>query len=303
MRRTRPGFTLLEVVVALAILGLSLMAIYDLNAGAVAMHAYSKKLTVASLLARSKMSDLEQDLYDKGFNSDDEEKSGDFSEEGWSSFKWRAKIVAPKTDGVSPDQLLGAIFNLPIGGGSDGTSDILKTLFGGGSSGSTPSALGATSASTTGTSAPTPTQTGLGGLGGIGAGLIQTQFTQLVDQITKAVREVQLTVTWKDGKQVETLDIVTHVVSLGPGGDRNGNLAAAAQAAATSAQGGYVNARTGAPVPNPQPGPNGQMTDPMTGDLAIPRSQFPGAGSVLGGPTSGSPASRPNPFRSATGVK
>jgi len=229
MRTVRSGFTLLEVVVALAILGLSLMAIYDLNAGAVAMHAYSKKLTVASLLARSKMTDLEQDLYDKGFNADDEEKSGDFSDEGWSSFKWRAKIVAPKTDGVSPDQLLGAIFNIPLGGSSDGSDGLFKMLGLGGGSSTPTSATGST------TSAPTPTQSGLGGLGGIGAGLIQTQFTQLVDQITKAVREVQLTVTWKDGKQVETLDIVTHVVSLGPGGDRNGNLHAAARPAATSA--------------------------------------------------------------------
>ncbi len=299
MRTVRSGFTLLEVVVALAILGLSLMAIYDLNAGAVAMHAYSKKLTVASLLARSKMTDLEQDLYDKGFSTDDEEKSGDFSDEGWSSFKWRAKIVAPKTDGVSPDQLLGAIFNIPLDGSSDGSGGLLRMLGLGGSSSTPTSATGST------TSAPTPTQSGLGGLGGIGAGLIQTQFTQLVDQITKAVREVQLTVTWKDGKQVETLDIVTHVVSLGPGGDRNGNLQAAAQAAATSAQGGYVNARTGAPVPNPRPGPNG-MTDPITGDPAVLRSQFQGGPQPLfpGGPQS-SPTTppRPNPFRSATGVK
>src|SRR5712692_5878851 len=105
------GFTLLEVIVSMAILGLALMAIFDLNAGAVAMHAYTKKLTVASLLARSKMIDIEQDLYDKGFNNDDEEKSGDFSDEGWSSFKWRAKILAPRTQGVSPEQLIGAIFN------------------------------------------------------------------------------------------------------------------------------------------------------------------------------------------------
>src|SRR5262245_51910813 len=107
MRASRAiGFTLLETMVALAILALSLMAIFRLNSGAVSMHAYSKKLTVASLLARSKMTDLEQELYDKGFNNDDEEKTGDFSDEGWSSFKWRAKIIAPRTDGVSPGQII-----------------------------------------------------------------------------------------------------------------------------------------------------------------------------------------------------
>ena len=118
MRRTR-GFTLLETVVALAILALALMAIFDINSGAVSNHAYAKKLTVATLLARSKMTDLEQQLYDDGFAADDKEESGDFSREGWSQYKWRAKVIAPKTDGVSPEQLVGAIFNLPIGEGGD----------------------------------------------------------------------------------------------------------------------------------------------------------------------------------------
>jgi general secretion pathway protein I len=44
----------------------------------------------------------------------------------------------------------------------------------------------------------------------------------LVDQITKSVRKVHLTVYWKDGTQTESLDLVTHMVSLGPGTDRNG---------------------------------------------------------------------------------
>jgi general secretion pathway protein I len=273
----RSGFTLLEVVVALAILGLALMAIYDLNAGAIANHAYSKKLTVASLLARSKMTDLEQELYDKGFSTDDEEKSGDFTDEGWSNFKWRAKILAPRTDGVSPQQLLSAIFNIPLGGSSDGAFGALSALFGGSSTTS-----GSTSTSTpagSSTSGPTPPSGATSLFGGLSANLLQTQFTQLIDQITKAVREVHLTVTWKDGKQVETLDVVTHVVSLGQGGDRNGNLAAAAQQAAQNALGGLVNARTCAPVQNPRPGPNGQLVDPLTGDPVIPAAQCrPGGG-------------------------
>jgi len=277
-RRTR-GFTLLETMVALAILALSLMAIFRLNSGAISMHAYSKKLTVASLLARSKMTDLEQELYDKGFNNDDEEKTGDFSDEGWSSFKWRAKIIAPRTDGVSPDQILGAIFNIPMGSGSSqGPLGAISALFGGSGSGTTPAA---------GTTPPSggPLPPGAQPQGGLGpmAGLIQTQFTQMVDQITKAVREVHLTVTWRDGKQLESIDLVTHVVSFGPGGDRNGNLQVAAATAA--ANNTMVNARTGAPVPNPRPGPNG-LIDPATGDPVITLEQWQQQhpGSPFGGP-------------------
>jgi general secretion pathway protein I len=68
------------------------------------------------------------------------------------------------------------------------------------------------------------------------AGLMQGQFNQMVDQLTKAVREVHLTVSWREGKQLETLDLVTHVVSMGPGSDRNGNLQAAQLNAAVNAQ-------------------------------------------------------------------
>jgi len=247
MKRTR-GFTLLEVVVALAILGLALMAIFDLNAGAVSNHVYTKRLTVASLLARSKMTDLEQDLYDDGFKLDDEEKSGDFSDEGWTQFKWRARIIAPKTDGVTPDQLIGAIFNLPIGDTSGGDPlGGLAGLFGG-------------SGGKDGASSGGPQAAGLGGMGGAAMGMAQPMFTQMVEQITQTVREVHLTVYWQEGTQVESIDLVTHVVSLGPGSDRNGG-AAATQGGGSDNQ--WVT-QDGRPVANPIPGPNGIMLDPET---------------------------------------
>ncbi|MBJ6763164.1 prepilin-type N-terminal cleavage/methylation domain-containing protein [Myxococcaceae bacterium JPH2] len=254
MRRTR-GFTLLEVVVAMAILSLALMAIFDLNSGAVANHAYTKRLTVAALLARSKMTDLEQKLYDEGFHNDDDEDSGDFSEEGWPQFKWRARIIAPRTQGVSPDQLIGAIFNLPMGGGGDGDGlGGLAAMFGGGGD------------KKGGDSASGMTQ-GMNGLQGSAMSMAQPMFTQMVDQLTKSVREVHLTVYWKDGKQVESMDVVTHVVSLGPGGDRNGSTPftpnPGTQSQATSGQ--WVDPSTGMIVQNPVPGPDGRtMLDPTT---------------------------------------
>ena len=69
------------------------------------------------------------------------------------------------------------------------------------------------------------------------ASLMQGQFSQMVDQLTKTVREVHLTVSWPEGSKMETLELVTHVVSLGPGGDRNGNLQASAQQAVGAATG------------------------------------------------------------------
>ena len=247
----RSGFTLLETMVAMAILSVALMAIFDLNAGAVSNHVYTKRLTVASLLARSKMTDLEQKLYDDGFEADDDEQSGDFSDEGWPQFKWRARIIAPKTDGVTPDQLIGAIFNLPMGGGGDSGDPLggLAGLFGGGAGGDKGGASGSTT-----TSSP---------LGGAAMGMAQPMFTQMVDQLTKAVREVHLTIYWKEGTQVESVDVVTHVVSLGPGGDRNGGFTPNAGGGTAGAENQWVDAN-GRVVDNPIPGPNGQMLDPNT---------------------------------------
>jgi general secretion pathway protein I len=254
MRRTR-GFTLLETVVALAILAMALMAIFDINSGAVSNHAYAKKLTVATLLARSKMTDLEQTLYDEGFSNDDKEESGDFSQEGWDNFKWRAKIIAPQTDGVSPDQLIGAIFNLPIGEGGDLGG--LASMFGGGG----------------GKDDKGGPQQGMNPMAGAAMGMAQPMFTQMVQQITQTVREVHLTVYWKDGTQVESLDLVTHVVSLGPGSDRNGGFQPNNGTQQNDLSNQWVNPSTGFIVQNPVAGPGG-MVDPATGQTLMRRSDW-----------------------------
>lgn len=283
MSTPRRAFTLLEVVVALSILGLSLMAIFEINSQAVYSHVYAKKLTVATLLARSKMTDLEQELIDKGFSADDDEDAGDFSDDGWPSYKWRAKIIAPKTQGLSPDQLIGALFALPMGGGEDGAPDLssLGALFGG-SGGAKKPASGA------GGSSGADQGGGLLAMLGPAASLAQGQFQQLVDTLTKSVREVHLTVTWKEGKLTESFDLVTHVVSLGPGSDRNGNPGAQAGVAGApgSGQGGFVRQDNGLPVPNPVPGPGGGMVDPRDNAPVIPADQFAGsrAGNLLQNP-------------------
>jgi general secretion pathway protein I len=252
MSTRRAGFSLLEVVVAMAILSLSLMAIFRLNSGAVAMHAYTKRLTVATLLARSKMTDIEQELYDKGFNVDDQDESGDFSDEGYTSFKWRARIIAPKTEGLSSEQLISAVFGLPG----------LGSLFGG--SGSSPGgSTAASAASTLASSSGGPTAgllaPGASLAGGMGAmsGMLQGPLTQMTQQLTQAVREIRLSVSWKDGRTPESIDLVTHIVSLAPGDERNGVSASASGTTPGSPTGttGTTPTMPGT-TPNPLGNPN-----------------------------------------------
>ena len=285
----RRAFTLLEVVVALAILGLALLAIFDLNAGAVASHAYAKRITIATMLARSKMTDIEQELYDKGFDADDREIQGDFRAEGWEAYTWKAQILAPRTTELSPDKLLEMLFNLPPG--KDGASS-LAALLGGGRDGGVGSALSSLSSSGglaqlaqtyTSQSGPTagplgPGATAASGLSALGpfAALAQTQMQQLLQQIQQSVREVHLTVSWKEGKRTESVDVVNDVFSMRQGSDRNGT-----PGAALSSTPGTPGA-PGVPGAPPIPGAPGAQGFP---------GQFPGFNtggqSIFSGPTRG----------------
>jgi general secretion pathway protein I len=286
----RRGFTLLEVVVALAILGLALLAIFDMNAGAVASHAYAKRLTVATMLARSKMTDIEQELYDKGFDIDDREISGDFRGEGWEAYTWKAQILAPRTTEVSPDKLIESLFNLPPG--ANGVAG-LAALLGSGRDGGTGGATGGISQQLSqysnalsgpgGALPPGATQaSGLAALGPF-AGLAQTQMTNLLQQIQKGVREIHLTVSWKDGKRTESVDFVTDVFSLRQGSDRNGTPGAA------------LNSTTGVPgAPGTGVSPAGLVPGQSPFGQQNPFNQPPG------GPNTGFPPNSQGPIRGNT---
>jgi general secretion pathway protein I len=284
----RRGFTLLEVVVALAILSLALMAIFDMNAGAVASHAYAKRLTVATMLARSKMTDIEQELYDKGFDIADREISGDFRAEGWEAYTWKAQILAPQTTEVSPDKLIESLFNLPPGAnGVAGLAALLGSGRDGGIGGATGgisqqlSQYGGALGGAAGNALP-PGATQASGLAALGpfAGLAQTQMTNLLQQIQKGVREVHLTVSWKDGKRTESVDFVTDVFSLRQGSDRNGTPGAALNSTAgvPGAPGTGVPGAPGTGVP----GPGGVPGNPFA-----PGGLNTGGQSIFSGPTTG----------------
>jgi general secretion pathway protein I len=189
MTRSRSrGFTLLEVMISLAILAVALVAISDLNGGAVAMHAYSRRATEASLLLKGKMLDLEDDLQKNGFSDFNDEKHGDFSEDGSPDYAWSAEILKPDVQ-LDPAQLLNL---LGAGQGKgQGTANIA------GAAQSLAASMGGA-------------QNALQGLsGGAGAqllaspmgGMFQNQMTTFIETLKKSVREIRLSVSWQDGKE------------------------------------------------------------------------------------------------------
>ena len=70
------GFTLLEVLVAVAILGLGVTAILSAQAGVFAQAAYARDISVATGLLRCKMTELEEHLLRDGFQLTDENGAG-----------------------------------------------------------------------------------------------------------------------------------------------------------------------------------------------------------------------------------
>jgi general secretion pathway protein I len=224
--RRQRGFTLLEVMISLAILAVALVAISDLNGGAVLMHAYSRRATEATLLLRGKMLDVEDDLQKNGFSDFNDEKHGDFSEDGSPNYAWSAEILKPDVQ-LDATQLLNLI------GGTGGS--------GGGGLGGAASAL-AGALGTGGAQSGGPTTQQPGGASSLTAGplggAISGQMTTFIETLKKSVREVRLSVSWQDGKarnQVEASQLIVILPEqVGAAGDAAAAGAAAAAAADTN---------------------------------------------------------------------
>jgi general secretion pathway protein I len=88
------GFTLLEVLVAIAILGLGLTVILSSQTGLFSSASRGEHLTAASNLLRCKMGEIELDLEQKGFNLTDENDEGPCcdDEEGYTC-SWKIERV------------------------------------------------------------------------------------------------------------------------------------------------------------------------------------------------------------------
>jgi general secretion pathway protein I len=191
----RRGFTLLEVMISLAILAVGLVAVGSLNGGAVAMHAYGRRATEATLLLRSKMLDVEDDLQKNGFSDFNDAKHGDFSDDGAPGYAWSAEILKPDVQ-LDPSQLLNLVGGNLVGGNvGQGT---------------------AASATAPTTSSPTPA--GAGGpaslLSGPLSGVLQAQAKTFVETLKKSVREIRLTVSWPDGNDRRSVSASQVVVIL-----------------------------------------------------------------------------------------
>ena len=86
-RAFRKAFTLMEVVIAIAILGISLTVIVDMQAASVFMTYDAENVRAATMLANEKMMEAQLRLEQEGWTLFDIEESGDFSNFGGEDFR------------------------------------------------------------------------------------------------------------------------------------------------------------------------------------------------------------------------
>jgi general secretion pathway protein I len=192
-RRHSRGFTLLEVLVALAILGSALAVLLRMSSTDIRAAYQAKMLTAATGLARARMYDIEEKLLKDGFPPTTRHTEGNFADEGQPKISWEAleeKVELPEAQTIDAEKRAQAKSGGP------------------------------------GTPPPSPTDTKnqqdlLGFAGGnaggaLGAGMVQLYFPLIKPILQDAILKVTVTVKWQVGSHEESFKVLCFFTDTTP---------------------------------------------------------------------------------------
>ena len=189
------GFSLLEVLVAMAILVVALAALLGHQGVGIQMADFSNRVSQATMLAQGKMLDVEYALLTDSMDALDDCEDGDFREEGFRKFEWKAcAYKLEMSDGAGDalaQQVMGMLAGFQLPGAAAGAGDDPMAAVGGG---------------------------GLGASVQMAMGALPT-FLQLLDD---KIRKVRVEVTWKDAVGDRSIVLERFVTTLGE--DRTGSV-------------------------------------------------------------------------------
>lgn len=89
---SRKGFTLIEVLACLMIMGIAFLGFYQGQAGSAKMALRAETRAQAYALAQKQMTELELQLRNKGFQGFTDEEEGSFKEPEFKSYRWQRKF-------------------------------------------------------------------------------------------------------------------------------------------------------------------------------------------------------------------
>ncbi len=184
------AFTLLEVMVAVGILGLALTALYSSEVGAVKAAVRARNLTVATMLARCKVAEIEEQVMREGLPAiEDHGRDGcceDLEQDGFQC-EWRIERVElpdePPTEVAGEED-------------EEGSS---ADAFGGGDEG-----------------APSVDQLLAGGTDGLTQMAFVFAYPTLKPALEEQVRRATVVVSWKEGRRERSFDVVRYLVGAAP---------------------------------------------------------------------------------------
>lgn len=182
-RQLLGGFTLLEVMVAVAILSIAIIGILSSQGGAIRTGTLARQTSIGTFLARCKMAELEEKLLREGFSvtgeSGEDECCEDGEQEGFVCSWSVDPVVLPDAidmgDDADPLAAPGGVGATPEAGqlGSLNQDDLTSALAG-------------------------------GGTGGFGSFALQYTYPFLRPMIEQQVRRATVTVRWRNGLREPT---------------------------------------------------------------------------------------------------
>lgn len=156
LRHLKPfsGFTLLEVLIAVAILAASLLAIFSMESSSLIRARRGEEMQIATMLANTKLAEVVLDLKKSSDFPDEKSEEGKFDDEEFSDYRWEMKIRPVSIPLAMPE--------------SDSKS-----------------------------------------------ALVEVGLKALSDKLAKEVREVKVSVFWKETTEEErSLSLVTHLTKI-----------------------------------------------------------------------------------------
>jgi general secretion pathway protein I len=191
---SRRGFTLLEVMIAIAILGLSLTAIFSSEVGAANVAARARRQSVAATLARCKMGEIEEIISIEGLPALEKKDTDNCCDH------------AP-VEGFECDWIVDRIILPELGAGDDGTEDDEES--------SPNDLLNEAVDEVTGEGGPTE-QAIAGQAGNLSILALQLAFPILKPFLEEQVRRATVTIRWKEGPDERGFEVTQYLVSDQP---------------------------------------------------------------------------------------
>lgn len=289
IRRARArGFTLLEIMVAVAILGLGLTTIFAAQAGAFASAGHARNVSVATGLVRCKMSEVEQTLKQEGFQELDQTESGpccDGVEDAKFSCAWRVeKLELPEDQlgqldldsdldlaGNSGDKAAKPagpdLVELGAAASGSGVTGIMGLMSKGKAGGS--SDIGEAATALAGEDGA--------GMDGIASFVMGMVYPDLRTAFVEGTRRVTVTISWNEGQREHAIDVAQWIVDARAAGLR----------AAAEGENDVVDEEASADGSNPTGGanPTGGSSPTGGGRSTGGSNPFGGGSSKAGGPS------------------